>query len=437
MSEENAETSEVVVTPETESAAENAADLTPEAEVETDTADAETAPAEADETTESDDSQTVEGEIPVATAESADVDALGELEPNKIPTPTDIDKLRIPKEVKADFKRVAEVAETATKQLEEIGGDFGVSVFAPIAKLYTQAAADENDLGAAVAKMMKANEVVTVQLLEGGTQFMLNNPAHATPMLQMAFGENATVETVKALLALDNAGYFEQLAGDEWRNDANEFLRGGLAGTDLYQKQATENQRLQNEVAQLRQAIQDPQKLQQLQQGNGNGNGERAVKAFESDFYAETPKVLQPFFDKVNWGDGAHAKLVTEYLQLLFKTDPNYQAAETYLRKNGVYQDGDSKDGMATANLTILKSKLQGKGLELVRELQRDLRNISENSRNAKIVKDKEVKATAKKEATSATLPTKYESHESRQARIDAEFKAKIKAAREAEVATV
>ncbi len=393
-------------------------------------------PAETEETpapdieTESEIQPDAETPAPETTSTTVDADPLASFEANPIPTKDEINKLRIPKEDKARLSNLTDIAETATKQLDEIGGEFGVKTFGKLAKLFTKAFATDVELGEAVVELVQSNDTVTSQFLTGGAQFILSQEHLATPLLQSVFGDNATVDNVKALLALHKADYFD-------KDDAHEFLKTGLPQTDAFQQLSGENERLTAELTQIRAALQDPQKLSELQRGTVAVNGEKAVKAFEGDFYTETPLKLKPFFDKASWGDGAHAKLVTELLQYRLKSDPAYKETEKYLRQHGAYQDGDSRVGMANANLHILKNKAEAQGLELVRELMKDLRQISENSRNNQLAKAKEIKAVAQKEAAPAEIPIRAETHEQRQARIDAEFKAKIKAAREAENAAV
>jgi len=386
---------------------------TPEAELE-----AEVATEEVPTTEEETESETQ----PEAEEESQEADDDPLLEPERVLNEDAIDKLRIKPEDKAILKEYVTENSTLKQKVEDLGGDFGVETFKPWAATLTKASASDDELAAMGKSLMQANQTVTLQFLTGGAQMILSTPDLADPLLQSVFGDNASIQNIKKLLILDKSDYFD-------KDLAEDYLRSDVSESNAYQQLQAANERMSQELEEIKSALKDPTKLQALT-ANTNGRGIQATKDFETDFYAETPNTLKPTFDRVHWNpDGALAKVVTELTQRRLKDDPKYSQTEEYLKAHGRYRDGDQVVGMARANLHLLKNQASAQGLALVRDIMQDFRKISENSRNAKLLKEKEVVETKPKDAKVTEMDGKLPGQRD-QAAIDAEFKAKWNAAK-------
>lgn len=374
-------TEETTVDATGESAAIEAPDHTPETveeveAVETESEVSDETPAETEET------ESVNEELP------DDVD-FSDINENFIPQPEQIDKLRIPKEERERLKRVAAIAETSSQALEELGGEIGVKAFTPYAKLLTKASATDEELAEVAHALDEANPHVTAQLATAFSQFMLSHEQFADPLLKNILGENASLQNIRALLALDKEGLVDK--DDSWL---------GGEPSKVFE--------LQRENAELKSQLQAKNIPEPLVS--------RATQEFESDFGGEVPQALKATFDKVGWDETSDLrKIVTELLISRLKDDPRYKDTKEFLQNTGLYRNGERRVGMADANLHLLKNKAVAQGQELIRLIQSAFRKQSESSRN-RIIAEKAQKA-APKEIPPQPVSTENLSFEEKQKR--------------------
>lgn len=376
-----------------ESAAIEAPDHTPEPEVDLDDA-VEEAPS-TEETTESVETEgTVE---PEATVE----EDFSDLTPNFIPPDEVIDKLRIPKEERAKLKEVTRIARESSQKLEEFGGEFAVNTFKPFAEIITKAQASEDELEKVFETLAEANSTVAGQVGFKFVRAALDDDRIASAALVSRFGENATIDNIKTLLALDKEGLIEK-------------------DTEYLGFEPTRVQELQTEIAQLK------AQLENRTEPAEDKRGARAVEDFETDFHSEIPSKLKPVFEKAGWdADGALAKFVTETIQNRLKADARFTNAIDHLRQTGAYRNGEKVNPVAGTNLHLLKNSATALGIDLVRSIQADFRKISETRRNV-AVKQKQEARQEVKEIKPQPLPSTGETFEQKQARLRAQFKAAL-----------
>ena len=347
---------------------------------------------DAPESDESEESVTVDAEV---TVEEDD------WEDSVIPSPERIDKLRIPKEDRTKLKALAALAEKSTTALEELGGDFGITTFTPLAKAMTKPSMTDQESQDVMTALVTANPGVTMQLLEEGAYFILTNKdiaeTVADPLLRTIFGEEkATIKHIKRLLDFDRRGLTQGYEDDD-RQD------------DRYNDLTEEVTRLKQELKESKTHVAPDLR------------GERAAKDFETDFYVEIPNKLKPAFERENWdAGGTLAKLVTEVLQFRLRDDQKYKDTDEFVRRLGEYRNGEHRHGLADANLHLLKNKALAQGRELIRTIQGEMRTQSEKGRN-RIIAQKQQTAQVKK-ATPQPLPAANESFEVRQNRIRQEY---------------
>lgn len=366
-------------------------DHTPEVELESE-AVVEEAPATEEKTesvNESDDS------LPDVIEDFSDLDE------SFIPPLEVIDKLRIPKEERERIKKVVNLAHTASKQLEEVGGEFGVKAFAPFAKILTKAQATDEELGEVARALDEANPHVTAQLATGFSQFMLAHEQFADPILKNILGDNASLANIKSLLALDKEGLVDK--DSAWLGtEPSQYLD------------------LQRENEALRRQLEEKNTPQV------DTRVKRAVEEFENDFHGEIPQALKATFEKVGWEqDSALTKLVVEVLTARLKSDPRFQDTGDFIKTTGTYRNGDKRVGLADANLHLLKNKAVAQGQELIRLIQAAFRQQSEKSRNRIIAQKQQAEP---KKTVPQPLPQAAETFEERQERIRQQFLASQRA---------
>lgn len=321
-----------------------------------------------------------------------------------------VQKLRVSKAERAQLVQLVEQAEKDRTLVDQVGGEFGVNALKPLAELVSKASATSEDIDAVMDALFKANAPVTQRLADEIADNYMRIPQLAERSLVKAFGPNATYDNIKELLAFDDAGIIDH-------EDGKSLL---ATDSEVIAKRESEKEQLKREVAELKAQLANPEARVEPQ-------AEKAVKEFESDFYGETPKVLEKYFKQLNWdADGTLAKIVTEVLQSRLTRDTRYTETEKYLKTTGVYRAGANRVALADSNLHLLKNLTEAQGKELIRSIQADIRKISENSRNAIQVKKAEDKKAAEKEAAPVALPPPNETAEQRIARLDAKFKGRL-----------
>lgn len=361
-------------------------DHTPESETETEVA-AEEAPA-TEEVPTSDDTQA---------PETATVQDLLDDEPL---TPERIGKLRVSKQEREQLLREHENHQKVQQIADSVGGEFGAQALAPLAKLLTQASASPQEVDDAFTAFAQANGNVARKFSEAIAFGFINTPQLAEPLLQQAFGENASIGNIKTLLAFDKAGLIDRETGMAFMRD----------DADVIQLHNDELQKYKDEITRLKTEVANPVKDVPT----------RAVQEFENDFHTETPKPLDKWFKQVNWDDATGLKqLVVKVIQAELKGSPQYANSEQYLRDTGVYRNGQGRVGMVETNLSTLTNLSEARGKALIREIQSDIKKIVQKSRNVVLEKAKE--PTTETKAPPANMPVTKT-----QADVDAKFKGKI-----------
>jgi hypothetical protein len=369
--------------------AEISPDHTPESEVEIEAV--EESPAEI-ETEES-----VTEEVPVEeVAEEEVVTDFSDLNDNFIPSPEQIAKLRIPKEDKERLQRVAELATKAQTVVDEMGGDFGVNALKPFAQILSKPELDTNEGDAVLNALFDANPNVAYQLFATTARGLLQQDQSGDQILQATFGENASVRKIKALLKLDAEG----LVDEEWAGQED-----------------PEKDELRAEVAALKAQMGQPAKV--------DDRAERAIKDFGNDFHSEIPQKLQPLFERVNWSpERGLGKLVQTVIQYQLKENDKFTDTEKFLGSVGTYRNGEKRVPLADANIHLLKNQAFAIGKELIREIQEDMKAISQKSRN-KVIAEKQKAPEVK--TVPQPLPQVNETFEERQARLRQAYLAQSK----------
>lgn len=366
-------------------------DHAPEAEAET--PDAVETP-EGEEAPESDDTQTLE---PEPVADLFDAQPL---------TPERIAKMRVSKEERALLLQEHEDHQQTKSLLDSFGGQFEIDALSPMAKLLAKASASPDEIDAAFTKLATANQNVAQNLVEGITYGVLNTPELLEPMFKQVYGDNASIANVKRLLAYDKAGIIDH-------DGAVAYLTGD---DDIVEAHA-------KEIAELKQQVIDAKNGREVTPAATN-----AVQEWDADYHKVGPKELDPYIKQLHWeGADTLIGLVVEALQTRLKVGEQYTQTAKYLTETGRYRNGADIVPMASANLNVISKLARAQGQELLRKVQADIRKISENSRNAIVVKRKqdEVAAQAATDtAPPANLPPR--TLEQRLADKDAKFKGKI-----------
>jgi hypothetical protein len=348
---------------------------------------------DASETPETETDETADAEVAAddAAAEpETDTDPLDGLV-QRIPTQEEIEKKfnRVPKDARAEIARVAGLAETATKKLDELGGDFAVEAIKPLAQLVTKASATDEQLGGALSSIIQANPAIGMQLAQGMTISMFSDEKLINPILTSILGENATLANIQNLLTLEKSGMIDK-----------EFLNTEFSteypNSNLYQKQTSEIEQLKSQVTELTQALSDPSKAQTFQQPQHT----RLVDEFDSQVRSEIGNVSQPVFERLKWDSNSQlAQLVISTVQTALKNDDRYVQTEQFLRNNGMNK------GLVDANLNVLKNMAQARIIDTVRAVNADLRTLSEKSRNAVLDQKKKVETQTREATVPAPLP--------------------------------
>jgi hypothetical protein len=293
--------------------------------------------------------------------ESEELD-FSDLSPNFIPPDEKIEKLRIKPEDRAEYKEVARIARESQAKLDEFGGDYAIDTLKPLATILSKPSADDKEITSALTSIGESNPAVLAQL---GTTLAIEaltaDNKFTDAVLTQIWGDNASVDNIKTLLALDKQGLIEK---------DSEYL--GFEPTKLSEA----NQ----QIAELK---------KQLEEKREPEVNTKAVKEFETDFYSEIPKKIAPIFERVGWpADSFLAKVVTENVQAKLRRDSKYSETELFLKQTGTYRSGDSRAPLANANLHLLNNMAFAQAQEMVKGIQADRRKLSESSRN-RIVKEK------------------------------------------------
>lgn len=416
---------------------ETAVDAPEPDEAETDTA--EEAVSETEETEESVDVESPDDET------ATNDDPFAELEP-QFWTPDQVKGLRIPKDVKAELNRVTEIAQRSATLLDDFGGEFAVSALKPFASILTKAAATDDELADSLGAMLEANPQVTMQLMMGAAQGVLENPRLADEYFQNEFGKNATranfqalsdildefeatPDKIKELLQYDKAGLLEtEYARSEFKTN--------FAETNLYREMQEKQASLEKKLQEQSELISDPEKLEAFRnKGRDTKSVDRAVQDFDNDFASEIPKVIDAIVDRVKWGDGHLTQLVKDVIVAKLKQSPEYTETVKFIKQTGQYRSGDKKIPLASANQNLLNNRAKALALETVRGVQTHFKAITENvSRNAQIVK-KQAQEQAVKKAT-APIPSEGLTLEEQVTALQNRFKQQIAASQASQVAS-
>lgn len=359
---------------------------------------------ENDESVEAQTTDTIDGEASPDDATDVEPD-FSDLTPNFIPADEVIDKLRIPKDERERLKKVAELARSSSAVIEELGGNEIVDTLKPLGKVLTKSGVSTEESAQTIEALMTANPVVTTKMLYDTSVQMMQLESFATPILTAAFGENATFENVRTLLALDKEGLVDK----------------------EYDIDPTETSELKSKIAELEKKLQ----AKDAEANPPSKAAEQAVKELENDFYAEIPKKVAPLFERLGWdADSPMAQILIENLQFKLKADPKYLDTEQFLKQVGVYRNGEQRQAVVNANLHLLANQAVGQAQKQAVALQQWIKANAEKTRN-KIVQQKQQAAAANaapKAVTPKDMPDRPLTLEEKQAQAREKLKAALNA---------
>lgn len=317
-------------------------------------------------------------------------------------TPEKISKLRVSRAERDKLLKEHTEYQKAKEIAESVGGEFGAQALSPLANLLTKANATPEEIDTAFTSFAQANGNVAREFSEAIAFGYLNTPQLAEPLLQQRFGENASIGNIQKLLAFDKAGLIDHESGMAYMRD----------DADVVQAHQSEVKALEDQIKDLKTQLANPKQDVPT----------RAVAEFDNDFYGETPRVLDQYFDRVNWTDANGLKqLVIKVIQSELKDSDPYKNATAYLNETGVYRTANGKVGMVATNFNLLKNLTEARGKALIREVQANIRTIVEGSRNRVLQEQKTAKTATTEKKPPVTMPDTRT-----QADIDKAFKGRI-----------
>lgn len=366
---------------------------------ETDTKESESEDESSDET---------EGDNGETDTDDADQEDFAPLD--EIPTAEELQKFpRTNPEAKAKMVELADGWRETKVKLESVGGEKGVEVLQPLAQILTKAEASNEELDTALSSILNENQEVGTQLLAAGAYLMLNyadDPkikSYGDRIAQFTFGAtpealreigsvvkefDTNAEHIKDLLKLEAAGMITDADHDAFR--------ANYGGSELYDKQLAEIERLKAENATIKanpQALLEP-----------IVDSSQAVRDFEQTLLERIETGVAPIRETGRWtADMVLAKTVNDAIMASLRDEPEYKEALKVLRRDGDFR----KDNLAmTTALATLSGKAKGRFQQAVRGINADLRKISETSLNAKRKVDTEKVEKDKKEVETKTTST-------------------------------
>ena len=347
---------------------------------------------------------------------------------NPIPSPEQVDakyaKARIPNEIKTEIKGYVDNWRETNTKLEAIGGEKGVEVFKPFAKILTQAEASEDERTDALKNILTANYGVGMTLLADGAGFLLSTDAlkesygnrvateifgadidtiNGFTALKASYGEKATPEHLKQLLQLEEAGYVNT-------EEDLELFRSSYGGSDLYESQKSELVALKQQIEDLKA---NPEKL--LAKDKPTIEATNGIKDFETELGTRIENGIAPLRERGKWSNESRlAKTVQTAILSELKNEPEYKEALKQIKQSGQF---NANNMVLFSSLNSLSNKAKARFSEAVSEINKELRGRSETSRNAQLKMEKETKPKA---AVMQAKPIQYRSPD---AELDAVWK--------------
>lgn len=293
-----------------------------------------------------------------------------------IPTPESLATKwnRIPNEAKAEMGNLATIARDYRDDLDKIGGKEGVELFSPIKDFLTTAEPTTENSVNAFAAMFKANQVNTAHMvIDAASHFMRSDEAGfkdvGNAIVRDVFGENVTVERIKGLLQLEEAGLV----------NLEEDLPSIQAGdSSLFKKQQTELEQLRTQVREQAELIKNPEKIAKQSDVKAEGD-------FAKDFEAQIDKAILPFLERGRWTDASNlSKYVKSAILADIKADPAYVNAVKHIRQNGGY-NGENLPWAVKQSINTLINKSKAQFDLAMRNINQDFKKLTGSSRNAKV----------------------------------------------------
>lgn len=366
--------------------------------VETPTAAAEDVEFVADEVTAE---PTVEAAEEVETDESAtDEESSSEAAETEVDTTESFDDLEeIPNAdiINAKFNRVSKEAREAMvsyaenwrsvkENLDKVGGETGVGIFAPIASALTKPELTPEEAVQSLTPMFQANADVTSDMIMTGAVALLTNRdpqfkqfnEKGDAILEYIFGDGYTAERLERLVALEKSGYVN--ADEDYS-----ILQGQGTDSTLFQTQQETINAQKAELTRLQKLVENPHLIEQQTD---------AVKDLDAELNKRVEAKVTELRERARWKpDSPLTKLVMENIVNTLKAKDAYKNASRIVAKHGKL---DSVIPHAVeANLFTLTTEANKMFRELVTAINAESRKRDETSVNT-IVKDKVKETTPK-----------------------------------------
>jgi len=359
---------------------------------------------------------TVEAAEEVETEESApDEEESSEVAEPEVDTTESFDDLEeIPsaETINAKFNRVSKEAReamveytenwrSAKENLDKVGGEVGVGIFAPMANALTKPELTPEEAVQSLTPMFKANADVTSDMIMTGAVALLTNKdpqfkqfnEKGDAILEYIFGDGYTADRLERLVALEKSGYVDA-DGDYTA------LQGQGTDSTLFQTQQETINTQKAELEQLRTLVENPHLIQQQTD---------AVKDLDVELNKRVDAKVTELRERARWGaDSALTKLVMENIVNTLKAKEAYKNASRIVTKHGKL-DSDIPHAVE-ANLLTLTTEANKMFRDYVTAINAESRKRDETSVNT-VVKEKVKETTPKAEPTTddrySHLPTR------------------------------
>ncbi len=370
----------------TDSAAEEAAEIP----VTDDTAHTETVEEPAveevevvEETTDAETTdETAETETDTPTEEDNFQDLL-----DPIPTPEQLlekhKATRPSQAIKDDLTMLSTEWRKTQDSLDKIGGQEGITALEPVAQLLKNATPTSQDALGAFDSMLKVNRDATLLGILESTSIMLEgtDPIFkliGDELMQKTFGNGVTTSHIRNLVALEQAGYIQM------EEDMKSLGENTDAGS-LFAKQTDTIRNLEKQLAETQSILNDPEKL-------AARTTSKADQVFETDFDAKIQEAVTPFLEKGKWNvDSALAKHVLPSIINGLKNEPEYRAVKSFVAKDGY--TAEKMPFAVSSAMNTLTTKAKARVAKAISEINADLR--AKPTLNA-VVKEKVIETKPK-----------------------------------------
>ena len=359
---------------------------------------------------------TVEAAEEVETEESApDEEESSEVAEPEVDTTESFDDLEeIPsaETINAKFNRVSKEAReamveytenwrSAKENLDKVGGEVGVGIFAPMANALTKPELTPEEAVQSLTPMFKANADVTSDMIMTGAVALLTNKdpqfkqfnEKGDAILEYIFGDGYTADRLERLVALEKSGYVD--ADGDYTT-----LQGQGTDSTLFQTQQETINTQKAELEQLRTLVENPHLIQQQTD---------AVKDLDVELNKRVDAKVTKLRERARWGaESALTKLVMENIVNTLKAKEAYKNASRIVTKHGKL-DSDIPHAVE-ANLLTLTTEANKMFSDYVTAINAESRKRDETSVNT-VVKEKVKETTPKAEPTTddrySHLPTR------------------------------